>query len=493
MDIQSAVSTTTASTGAGASAAAGKAGAQTGAAASYNNGNGFSAALTQLMTAVPAGDTANTTAAPLPVLPVLVQLLTELPSQEDASGITAAKDVSKQLDALIEMLSSDDEDAQKLLEDPDVQAWLAQIQLLLAVQPAADAAAADTSPETEGKAGNHVLPVAVLSADGKDNPTQAVTLDPLLFVPLETEGGPEAAVQQTQAVSLKPVTKEEAVELLTQFKQTLEKEPSSPAVKSIQRSLTTLLAAPQQPVPQQVLNAEVPLPVTAAAPAVQQALELLAAKVLSPRLETKPAASDEPLFEPLVEVQASEHENPTMPIQEYIKQASSTAQTVKMPVLVANAPTFAEDMTQFVVKSFSMNVLAEGVTEAKLSLYPQHLGQVDVKLTMHNGQLIAQFMADSTAGKEMLEGQLAQLRTNLQSQGIHVEKLEVSQNQAFQSGLFQEQRQQQQSQQSSKQSKGNGANQTVSMEEELAQAASATLQAQQASSGLRRTSIDTTA
>ncbi|MFH5183173.1 flagellar hook-length control protein FliK [Paenibacillus sp. TAB 01] len=425
---------------------------------------------------------------------MLVQLLTELSSQEEASGIPASEDISKQLDALIEKLGSDDEGAKKLLDDPDVQAWLAQIQLLLAVQPAANTAAADASAETAAKTDDSVQLITAPAANISDNRSQTIALDPLLFVPLETAGGQDAAVQQTQAVSLKPVTKEEAVELLAQFKKTLEKEPSSPAVQSIQRSLASLLASPQQPVQQQVLNAEIPLPVTAAVPAVPQALELLAAKVLSPRLESKTEASDEPLFEPLADVQASDHENPTMPIQEYIKQASTAAHTAKTPVLVANAPTFAEDMTQFVVKSFSMNVLAEGVTEAKLSLYPQHLGQVDVKLTMHNGQLIAQFMADSTAGKEMLEGQLTQLRTNLQSQGIHVEKLEVSQNQAFQSGLFQEQRQQQQSQQSSKQSKGNGANQAVSMEEELAQAASASAQAQQASNnGVRRTSIDTTA
>ena len=48
---------------------------------------------------------------------------------------------------------------------------------------------------------------------------------------------------------------------------------------------------------------------------------------------------------------------------------------------------------------------------------------------MQDGQLFAQFAADSLAGKQMLESQLPQLRQALLTQGLQVEKLEVTQSQ----------------------------------------------------------------
>lgn len=59
------------------------------------------------------------------------------------------------------------------------------------------------------------------------------------------------------------------------------------------------------------------------------------------------------------------------------------------------------------------------------------MGQVDVKITMQNGNLIAQFLTEHSGAKDMLEQQMSQLRSALQSQGLQVEKLEVSQNSAL--------------------------------------------------------------
>ncbi|GAB2721930.1 flagellar hook-length control protein FliK [Paenibacillus thermoaerophilus] len=96
------------------------------------------------------------------------------------------------------------------------------------------------------------------------------------------------------------------------------------------------------------------------------------------------------------------------------------------------------------------------VQEARISLTPQHLGHVDVKITIHHGQLVAQFVADNPASREMLESQLSTLRAALNSQGILVEKLEVVQSGAASANLFQgrgeqsfQQRQQQQQSRSS--------------------------------------------
>ncbi|MNZ68127.1 Flagellar hook-length control protein FliK [compost metagenome] len=69
-----------------------------------------------------------------------------------------------------------------------------------------------------------------------------------------------------------------------------------------------------------------------------------------------------------------------------------------------------------------------GLAEATISLFPENLGQVDVKITMQNGHLVAQFMTEHSGAKDMLEQQMNQLRAALQSQGLQVEKLEVTQN-----------------------------------------------------------------
>ncbi|OWR27847.1 hypothetical protein CDO73_20270 [Saccharibacillus sp. O23] len=79
----------------------------------------------------------------------------------------------------------------------------------------------------------------------------------------------------------------------------------------------------------------------------------------------------------------------------------------------------------------------EGFTEAKISLTPDHLGKVDIRLTMHAGQLVAHFVTEHAMAKDMLEQQMVQLRGTLQSQGITVERLEVTQSSSLQSQMDQ--------------------------------------------------------
>jgi flagellar hook-length control protein FliK len=121
------------------------------------------------------------------------------------------------------------------------------------------------------------------------------------------------------------------------------------------------------------------------------------------------------------------------------------------------AQRFVQDMSQFVMKNFKVDAL-KGFSEARLTLSPENLGQVNVKLTMHNGQLVAHFAAQTLLGKEMLEGQLSQLKLSLQGQGLQVERLEVTQSSSLQSSLFQDQRQQQFGQQFARQNKSNYSN-----------------------------------
>ncbi|ULO09705.1 flagellar hook-length control protein FliK [Paenibacillus sp. 19GGS1-52] len=88
---------------------------------------------------------------------------------------------------------------------------------------------------------------------------------------------------------------------------------------------------------------------------------------------------------------------------------------------------FVQEMTGLITGKLGI-VNKGGIAEATISLFPENLGQVDVKITMQNGNLVAQFLTQNSTTKDMLDQQMTQLRTALQSQGLQVEKLEVTQN-----------------------------------------------------------------
>ncbi|QDX94995.1 hypothetical protein C2W64_02677 [Brevibacillus laterosporus] len=104
-------------------------------------------------------------------------------------------------------------------------------------------------------------------------------------------------------------------------------------------------------------------------------------------------------------------------------QSGTAADMRSFPVRAEQMP---QQVTDIFVRQLKVGTL-QGVTEAKLILYPQELGKVDVRITSHNGVITAHFIADSKHGKDMLDQQMAQLRNAFVQQGIQVDKLEVSQ------------------------------------------------------------------
>ncbi|MBU5350955.1 flagellar hook-length control protein FliK [Paenibacillus barcinonensis] len=104
---------------------------------------------------------------------------------------------------------------------------------------------------------------------------------------------------------------------------------------------------------------------------------------------------------------------------------------------VMHASLFAKEMTKFVVNKLDV-VQQKGFSEATISLRPEHLGKLDVQITLQNGQLVARFMTEHVMAKDMLEQQMMQLRSSLQSQGIQVERLEVTQNSSLGSEMYQD-------------------------------------------------------
>lgn len=108
--------------------------------------------------------------------------------------------------------------------------------------------------------------------------------------------------------------------------------------------------------------------------------------------------------------------------------AASTESALAKPMLPAQVPVqqFAQQIEKFLVKQFLLTQ-GNGTTEAKLTLNPEHLGQVDIRIIMQNGQVTAQFMTDNVMARDLLDNQMSQLRSALNGQGLQVDRLEVVQ------------------------------------------------------------------
>jgi flagellar hook-length control protein FliK len=106
---------------------------------------------------------------------------------------------------------------------------------------------------------------------------------------------------------------------------------------------------------------------------------------------------------------------------------TSDSNLVKAPV-PAHVPVqqFAQQMEKLLVKQFQLTQ-GNGTTEAKITLNPEHLGQVDIRIIMQNGLVTAQFMTENGMARDLLDTQMSQLRLALQGQGLQVDRLEVVQ------------------------------------------------------------------
>ncbi|KAA8784632.1 flagellar hook-length control protein FliK [Paenibacillus sp. 4624] len=139
---------------------------------------------------------------------------------------------------------------------------------------------------------------------------------------------------------------------------------------------------------------------------------------------------------PVTDAESVIHHSNIVTAGELSLRSSGTAVS-KPAEPVMQATNFAKEMTQFVVSKLDI-VNQKGFSEATISLRPEHLGKLDVQITLQNGQLVARFMTEHVMAKDMLEQQMMQLRSSLQSQGIQVERLEVTQNSSLGSEMYQD-------------------------------------------------------
>lgn len=149
-----------------------------------------------------------------------------------------------------------------------------------------------------------------------------------------------------------------------------------------------------------------------------------------------------------VPVEPQQKESPAMPaaFQGLVLDGLAEEQPQLATKAVVNADQFATEMSDLFVKQMKLGNF-RGLSQAKITLNPESLGQVDVRLTLQNGVLTAHFTAETKNGKELLDNQMSQLRSALVNQGLQVDRLEVSQPQQQQNAAFAFQQQREQARQ----------------------------------------------
>lgn len=367
------------------------------------------------------------------------------------------ENTSTEADPLIQLLQGLNEDMTKLdeviTEDPalmaTLQSWLQQVNILLSsnemgsqnvdVEESSDVSALAEHPATIRFAlqdGLGQLVAMLQNNEGTTNTsTQAVQLLATFQTLLQEAGAVDK--QKSEGTAQTNITTEQAT---SGKNQSVNKGIDTQG--ALVQNRTTLLSNLN------VVASPVPVPVQGD----------LSIKALEGKLLTQNNEKDVTTVDNDSPVKEDEGTSPTQGT--YTAGELVMREGIKNP-LKAAAPVpveqFAKEMTSFVISKLDI-VKQNGLTEAKISLYPEHLGQVDIKITMLNGQLIATFMTEHAGAKDLLEQQMSQLRVALQSQGLQVEKLEVTQNQSLQSHMYQDGRQssagQQQSNRGSKEREG---------------------------------------
>lgn len=418
--------------------------------------DGFTQVLNGQMSQDTSSDESTNASDPALSLSMLLQMLQSLVAPVQGAAVQDAKPEEQTLsEVVLEAMNSNPALAEQLLQDPKVQKWFEEAEQLLQTLggaqsiPAASFSSSlmlQSTAVSSLQAQNTLLSLVSLSKQQPDNPIVKFLNQDLQNViqPLLPEL--MTNLKNKALDSSNEVVASEATEgLLNGIKKEV-----TPADKTSHHKVGSRKATQQN---FESMNAATIIHPT------KSKLELLAMKsvVLKPNVDSTSPSGDSLLNLVDLPIEAEVAPNTVVTIADLQRAQQAPTAADRTTITTVNASNFAEEMTSHVLKNMKIT-LADGFSEAKLSLFPKNLGHIDVRISMHDGQLIAQFAADSLAAKQMLENQLPQLRQALQLQGLQVEKLEVTQNQNMQSSLFQEQRQQQafgQSQRQNKNSSGN--------------------------------------
>ncbi|MEO3945101.1 flagellar hook-length control protein FliK [Gorillibacterium sp. CAU 1737] len=372
------------------------------------------------------------------------------------AGLTNRPDRENLISLIQEALDNSDKVAE-LLNTLDGQAWLTQADALLQalnVDPNSDTAGSSTS-----------LPVTAKVESVLSGLLTALQTEPETVLPVQLAEGFAKLLAAQQKDSEPTVEAKPAADSNAQ--------PSSPEQGEVQVAVKVTKSAHSalealtfrkglHPEQMQALAADsAALSSEEPAPAVTLA-QPVATSATVQKEEAQPGTAA---------LVSGAKEEPVSPDAQPILAASlksSAAELLKpdkleIPVQVRN---FADEMASLLAKNSKTGILGN-LTEARLLLRPEHLGAVDVRITLHNGQLVAHFAAQQSLAKDVLENQMTQLRVTLQNQGYQVERLEVTHSPSLQSGMFQGDQGRQAFRQTKENSQGNRSHVVDLTEEEF--------------------------
>lgn len=377
----------------------------------------FGQSLQQLMGgAMTAGTAGETTETPTnPLLAALQQLIAaagQASGDEDSLGGEEAEKLDAKVEELLDQLDVLDE---QLTENPELmpmlQSWIQQAQVVLNAQPQGE----NAQGEGQQAAANAVETLAANPATLKFALQDTVT----------------QLVDMQKSALTAPEAKAQAQQVLAALEQTVKTVEDSVKSGAKQTSMQAAEAFGIQDDGQQVVKSD-----QNAKPATEAQAKSAEQTVVSSKTQAQQQNG--------AGTQQDDGQSEEAP-QEFKTQGTITAgelalrtngTTPAKPIEAVPVHRMAQEVEKLVVDRLEI-LQKQGFTEAKISLTPDHLGKVDIRITMHAGQLIAHFVTEHAAAKDILEQQMVQLRGSLQGQGLTVERLEVTQSSSLQSQMDQ--------------------------------------------------------
>jgi len=101
----------------------------------------------------------------------------------------------------------------------------------------------------------------------------------------------------------------------------------------------------------------------------------------------------------------------------------NVAPTLPREIQPLNLPAKAPEIVRQIAQQIRFHLESSG--RAEIQLQPEHLGKMEVRLLLSEGQLTAHFLVDNARTAQLLQSNLGQFRQDLAGQGLNFGQIEV--------------------------------------------------------------------
>lgn len=119
-------------------------------------------------------------------------------------------------------------------------------------------------------------------------------------------------------------------------------------------------------------------------------------------------------------------ETPALQVDAAKASQTSTRTEAPMPPPPVRMTNLAEDLSGIMKSSLRIAGTGENA-QIKVSIFPEHLGHLEIRLSTVDGKVAAQIFTSNLVAKEALDLQVHQLRNSMVQQGITVDRIEINQ------------------------------------------------------------------